>query len=86
MIKVYEGSSFESIKIKKLLESKGIKVKVSYKSTKSVQPWTISSGGNYTTILEVNFIDQLKAEILIKNYYQRVITLLEKSLFDDEQL
>lgn len=86
MIKVYEGSSFESIKIKKLLESKGIKVNVSYKSTERVQPWTISSGGNYTTILEVNFIDQLKAEILIKNYYQRVITLLEKSLFDDEQL
>jgi hypothetical protein len=52
----------------------------------SPQPLTISSGGNYTTILEVNFIDQLKAEILIKNYYQRVITLLDKSLFDDEQL
>lgn len=86
MIKVYEGSSFESIKIKKLLESKGIKVNVSYKFTESVQPLTISSGGNYTTILEVNFIDQLKAEILIKNYYQRVITLLDKSLFDDEQL
>lgn len=86
MIKVYEGSSFESIKIKKLLESHGVKVCVSYVFNESVQPWTISSGGNYTTILEVNFIDQLKAEILIKNYYQRVITLLEKSLIDQEQL
>ncbi len=86
MIKVFEGSSFESIKIEKLLESKGIKVNVSYKCTDSIQPWTISSGGNYTTILEVNFIDQLKAEILIKNYYQRVITLFEKSLIDKEQL
>jgi hypothetical protein len=86
MIKVFEGSSFESIKIKKVLESKGIKVNVSFKSTESIQSWTVSSGGNYTTILEVNFIDQMKAEILIKNYYQRVITLLEKSLFDDEQL
>jgi hypothetical protein len=86
MIKVFEGSSFESIKIKKLLDSKGIKVNVSYVCNESIQPWTISSGGNYTTILEVNFIDQMKAEILIKNYYQRVITLLEKSLIEDEQL
>ncbi len=86
MIKVYEGSSFESIKIKKLLESHGVKVCVSYVCNESVQPWTISSGGNYTTILEVNFIDQMKSEILIKNYYQRVITLLEKSLIDKEQL
>lgn len=58
---------------------------MSYVFNESIQPWTISSGGNYTTILEVNFIDQMKAEILIKNYYQRV-TLLEKSLIEGEQL
>jgi hypothetical protein len=86
MIKVFEGSSFESIKIKKLLESHGVKVSVSYECTESTQPWVISSGGDFTTIIEVSFIDQMKAEILIKNYYQRVITLLEKSLIDDEQL
>ena len=86
MVKVFEGSNFESIKIRKLLESHEVKVNVSYECTESTQPWTISSGGNYTTILEVNFIDQMKAEILIKNYYQRVITLLEKSLIVDEQL
>jgi hypothetical protein len=86
MIKVFEGSYLESIKIEELLKSHGVKVSVSYECAESTQPWTISSGGNYTTILEVNFIDQMKSEILINNYYQRVITLLEKSLIDDEQL
>jgi hypothetical protein len=86
MIKVFEGSYLESIKIEELLKSHGVKVNVSYECAESTQPWTISSGGNYTTILEVNFIDQMKSEILINNYYQRVITLLEKSLIDDEQL
>ena len=71
MIKVFEGSSFESIKIKKLLESHGVKVNVSYECTESIQPWTISSGGNYTTILEVNFIDQMKAEVLLKRYCKK---------------
>ena len=86
MKKVYEGSSFESIKIRKLLESHGVKVSVSYECAESIQPWTISSGGNYTTILEVDFIDQMKTEILIKKYYYSVISLLEKRLIDNEQL
>lgn len=86
MIKVYEGSNFESIKIRKVLESHGVKASVSYECAESTQPWTISSGGNYTTILEVDFIDQMKAEILIKKYYHSVISLLEKSLIVNEQL
>jgi hypothetical protein len=86
MIKVYEGSSFESIKIKEFLNSHGVKVNVTYKCIESVQPWTVSSGGNYTTILEVNYIDQIKAEILIKKYHHRLLDLLEKSLIDDKQL
>lgn len=85
MVTVSESSSFESLKIrKKIFEFHKIKILLSYESLKNYEPWTISSGGNYTTILEVNFIDQLKAEILIKNYYQRIITLLEKSLIDRE--
>lgn len=75
MIKVFEGSSFESIKIKKLLESHGVKVNVSYECTESIQPWTISSGGNYTTILEVNFIDQMKAEVLLKGIVKKNLLL-----------
>ena len=46
MIKVFEGSNFESIKIKKLLESHGVKVSVSYECTESAQSWMISSDGN----------------------------------------
>ena len=56
MVTVSESSSFESLKIRKLLESHGIKVFVSYGCIESIQPWTISSGGNYTTILKVNDI------------------------------
>jgi hypothetical protein len=85
MVTVSESSSFESIKIKKIFESHGVKVCVSY-VMKVFNLGLSVQGGNYNTILEVNLINQMKAEILIKNYYQRVITVLEKCLIDEKQL
>jgi hypothetical protein len=61
------------------------KVRISYKCTESEQASIISSGGNYTTIIEVNFIDQLKAEFLIKKNYFELITLLVKRLINQEE-
>jgi hypothetical protein len=66
MVTVSESSSFESLKIRKILESHGIKVFVSYECLESDEPWTISSGGNFKTILKVNQSDQIKAEVILK--------------------
>ena len=85
MVTVSESSSFESLKIKKLLESHGIKVFVSYECIESIQPWTISSGGNYTTIVKVNDIDKMKAEALLKKYHKRELLVKEKKMIDIEQ-
>lgn len=85
MVTVSESSSFESLKIRKLLESHGIKVFVSYECIESVQPWTISSGGNYTTILKVNDVDKMKVEVLLKKYYKREILVKKKNMIDIEQ-
>lgn len=73
MVTISECSSFESLKIKKILESQGIKVFVSYECIESVQPWIISSGGNYITILKVNEVDRIKAEVLLKKYHRGFI-------------
>ena len=85
MVTVSESSSFESLKIRKLLESHGIKVFVSYESIESVQPWTISSGGNYNTILKVNDVDKIKVEVLLKKYHKRELLVKEKNVIDMEQ-
>ncbi len=77
MITIYEGSNFESIAIRKLLETKGLTVFVNYDYLTHNQPWTISLEENYTTVLKVNPADQMKAEALIKKYYNRVLTKKE---------
>ena len=85
MVTVSESSSFESLKIRKLLESHGIKVFVSYVCIESIQPWTISSGGNYTTILKVNDVDKMKVEVLLKKHHKRELLVKEKNGIDMEQ-
>jgi hypothetical protein len=85
MVTVSESSSFESLKIIRILESHGIKVFVSYECIESAQPWTISSGGNYTTILKVNDVDKMKAEVLLKKYHKRELLAKEKNVIDTEQ-
>lgn len=85
MVTVSESSSFESLKIRKLFESLGIKVFVSYKCLENDEPWTISSGGNYTTILKVNDVDKIKVEVLLKKYHKRELLVKEKNVIDMEQ-
>lgn len=84
MVTVSESSSFESIKIKKLLESNGIKVFINYEYLENDQPWTISSGGNFKTLLKVNQLDQIKAEVILKKYHRREL-FIEKNTIDIEQ-
>lgn len=84
MIKISKSSSFESLKVVKLLESNGIKVFVSYECLSSIQPWIISSGGNYITILKVNDVDHLKSEILLKKYYEEESLVREQDVVDLE--
>lgn len=71
MVTIAESSSFESLKIRKLLESQGINVFTIYECLENDEPWTISSGGNYITVLKVDDVDKMKAEeIMKKNLYR----------------
>ena len=79
MVTISECSSFESLKIRNYLESKGIKVFISYEYIESVQPWTISSGGNYITILKVDDVDQIKAEVLLKKHNKKEFLVKKKN-------
>lgn len=85
MVTVSESSSFESLKIRKLLESQGIKVFVSYECLENDEPWTISSGGNYITVLKVDDVDKMKAEVLLKKYHKRELLVKKKNTIDIEQ-
>lgn len=67
MVKGFEITQFESLKIKKI-ESSGIKVIISYESLENKQPWIISSIWNFKTILNIKDIDKMQVYILLKNY------------------
>lgn len=56
MVKGFEITQFESLKIKKI-ESSGIKVIISYESLENKQPCIISSIWNFNTILNIKDID-----------------------------
>lgn len=56
MVKGFEITQFESLKIKKI-ESSGIKVIISYESLENKQPWIICSIWNFNTILNIKDID-----------------------------
>lgn len=68
MIVVFNGSNFEAMNVRNLLENEGISVFVQNEYMSSVEPWAVASGGLNPVKLQINESDFEQAEIIIKDY------------------
>lgn len=69
MKKISESSSIEALKIKQILNSKGIEVFEDYNHSLNDKTSIISAGGNPLIILNVNKVDYLSAQKLLTEQY-----------------
>jgi Putative prokaryotic signal transducing protein len=65
---VFNGSYFESMNVRNLLEGAEIKVFVQNEYMSTIEPWVVTSGGLNPVKLQVNDDDFEQAESIIKNY------------------
>jgi hypothetical protein len=68
MIVVFNGSYFEAMNVRNLLEGAEIKVFVQNEYMSTIEPWVVTSGGLNPLKLQVNDDDFEQAESIIKNY------------------
>jgi hypothetical protein len=57
MVVVFNGSYFEAINIRNLLEEKGISVFIQNEYMSSIEPWVVTSGGLNPVKLQVDESD-----------------------------
>ena len=65
---IFNGSYFEAMNVKNLLEGAGITVFVQNEYMSTIEPWVVTSGGLNPVKLQVNEDDFEQAESIIKNY------------------
>lgn len=65
---IFNGSYFEAMNIRNLLEGAGITVFVQNEYMSAIEPWVVTSGGLNPVKLQVNEDDFEQAESIIKNY------------------
>ncbi|MFI0492248.1 DUF2007 domain-containing protein [Flavobacterium sp.] len=68
MIVVFNGSNFEAMNVRNLLENEGISVFVQNEYMSNIEPWVVTSGGLNPVKLQVDESDFEQAESIIKNY------------------
>ncbi len=65
---IFNGSYFEAMNLRNLLETAAITVFVQNEYMSTIEPWVVTSGGLNPVKLQVNEDDFEKAESIIKNY------------------
>jgi hypothetical protein len=75
MVVVFNGSYFEAINIRNLLEEKGISVFIQNEYMSSIEPWVVTSGGLNPVKLQVDESDFDEAKMIIKNYLDEINNL-----------
>lgn len=72
---IYNGSEYEAIIVKGLLEKNNINVFQENAVISSVEPWLVSPGGFKPVTLRVNQVNLDEAKKIIKDFYKGVNNL-----------
>jgi hypothetical protein len=75
MIPIYNGSYFEAMNVKNLLENNGITVFIANEFVSNLAPWTVTSGGLNPVTLKIHDDNYAKAEEIITDYQRTLIKL-----------
>jgi hypothetical protein len=65
---IFDGSYFEAMNVRNLLEGAGITVFVQNEYMSTIEPWVVTTGGLNPVKLQVNEDDFEQAESIIMNY------------------
>jgi hypothetical protein len=65
---IFDGSYFEAMNVRNLLEGAGITVFVQNEYMSTIEPWVVTSGGLNPVKLQLNEDDFEQAESIIMNY------------------
>ena len=68
MITVFNGTNFEAMNVRNLLENDGITVFVKNEYMSSVEPWVVTSGGLNPVKLQVDESDFEQTKKIIEDY------------------
>ena len=68
MITVFNGTNFEAMNVRNLLENEGITVFVQDEYMSSVEPWVVTSGGLNPVKLQVDESDFEQTKKIIEDY------------------
>ena len=68
MIEILSGSYIEIMSIKNLLESHNISVFIDNEYMSTIQPWSVTAGGNAPAILKVQEKDYDNASKILDGY------------------
>ena len=68
MIIVFNGSNFEAMNVRNLLENEGISVFVQNEYMSNIEPWVVTSGGLNPVKLQVDESDFEQAKKIIEDY------------------
>jgi hypothetical protein len=65
---IFDGSYFEAMNVRNLLEGAGITVFVQNEYMSTIEPWVVTTGGLNPVKLQLNEDDFEQAESIIMNY------------------
>lgn len=65
---IFDGSYFEAMNVRNLLEGLGITVFVQNEYMSTIEPWVVTSGGLNPVKLQVNEDDLEKTKQIVDNY------------------
>jgi len=68
---LFNGSYFEAMNVRNLLESAGITVFVKNEYMATIEPWVVTSGGLNSVKLQVNEDDFEKAKQIVNDYLKQ---------------
>jgi len=68
---LFNGSYFEAMNVRNLLESAGITVFVQNEYMATIEPWVVTSGGLNSVKLQVNEDDFEKAKQIVNDYLKQ---------------
>jgi hypothetical protein len=72
---IFNGSYFEAMNLRNLLETAAITVFVQNEYMSTIEPWVVTSGGLNPVKLQVNEDNFEQAESIIKNYLEGNINI-----------
>jgi hypothetical protein len=71
---IFDGSYFEAMIVRNLLENDGIKVFAQNEFLSNIDPWGVAAGGLNPLKLQVNEDDFEKAKQIVDNYREQKST------------